>query len=206
MRRCSCCLYWTTSCTMHSGKADWWAVQNCPCIIADNDLLSSLSTCERTTLSDDIQAKAYRRTSYGEEGSVIGSAAAWQPQDQVFTQYRGKMPVCSIHSCLADFADRAWRFIMARFPVNVFSLKAMHLEADGRLQTRRDDGSVFRLGQGYVYQGSTNACTLRLSGIQLSPDLQSASYWYTSGVLCVLMTSSLLRYGVGCRRRVCSQA
>jgi len=29
-------------------------------------------------------------TSYGEEGAVVGSAAAWENDDEVFAQYRGE--------------------------------------------------------------------------------------------------------------------
>jgi hypothetical protein len=29
-------------------------------------------------------------TSYGEEGAVVGSAAAWENHDEVFAQYRGE--------------------------------------------------------------------------------------------------------------------
>lgn len=41
-------------------------------------------------------------TSYGEEGAVVGSAAAWENDDEVFAQYRGKL----IHLALIDEFDK----------------------------------------------------------------------------------------------------
>lgn len=32
---------------------------------------------------------SFYMTSYGEEGAVVGSAAAWENDDEVFAQYRG---------------------------------------------------------------------------------------------------------------------
>lgn len=33
---------------------------------------------------------SFYMTSYGEEGAVVGSAAAWENDDEVFAQYRGE--------------------------------------------------------------------------------------------------------------------
>ncbi|GAA6007595.1 thiamine pyrophosphate-dependent dehydrogenase E1 component subunit alpha [Rhodotorula paludigena] len=53
------------------------------------EVMTTLPILDQILYSSQRQGRiSFYMTSYGEEGAVVGSAAAWEPEDEVFAQYR----------------------------------------------------------------------------------------------------------------------
>lgn len=86
---------------------------------------------------------SFYMTSYGEEGAVVGSAAAWENDDEVFAQYRGESQWSELHlgsndtdnDLLRAFVPSVRRgrsSLMARIPVS-----SSHCREPGRVLNAR---------------------------------------------------------------------
>lgn len=60
--------------------------------VSQTELRRSITPQDQILYSSQRQGRiSFYMTSYGEEGAVVGSAAAWENDDEVFAQYRGEI-------------------------------------------------------------------------------------------------------------------